>query len=256
MPGFADRRELVLTDTENTPLAHAADSPGRATLSALRPLARGGGPHWDPDLRRPAAAVRADVAGQDGRVLAVVVDVPPANDDEAPVRAAIAGSVAVAALLVVPVARRHPEPGRVSWAGLTRAALELAATLGTEPAPRIVPLVVPWPDDGRGGAGGPALPDVLAAYGATETVILSDLRSPAVAARLADVPRAIEREVRASYPPASAEAVLRAAEGDDRDGRGRLLHRPVRVGQVDHRPGAGRRDHRHRGSAGDAPRRR
>ena len=75
-----------------------------------------------------------------------------------------------------------------------------------------MPLVVPWPDEGRGVAGAPGLPDVLAAYGATETVLLSDLRSPAVAARLAGISAAIEREVRASYPPASAEAVLRAAE--------------------------------------------
>ena len=200
--------------------------------------------------------VRADVAGQDGRVLAVVVDVPPANDDEAPVRAAIAGSAAVAVLLVVPVARRHPEPGRVSWAGLTRAALELAATLGTEPAPRIVPLVVPWPDDGRGGAGGPALPDVLAAYGATETVILSDLRSPAVAARLADVPRAIEREVRASYPPASAEAVLRAAGATTATGAVVFFTGLSGSGKSTIARALADEITDDRGSAGDAPRRR
>ena len=204
--------ELVLTDAENTPLAHVAVGPGGARLSALRPLARGGGPHWDADLRRPASAVSAELGGQDGRVLAVVVDVPPANDDESPVRAAIGRAPVAAVLCVVPVARRHPGAGRISWAGLTRAAAELAATLGTEATPRIVPLVVPWPHDGQAArAGGRSLPDVLVAYGAAETVILSDLRNPAVAAKLAGVPGAIEREDLASYPPASAEAVLRAA---------------------------------------------
>ena len=68
---------------------------------------------------------------------------------EAPVRAAIARAPSVAVLCAVPVARRHPEPGGVSWAGLTRAAVELAGddrqtSRATDRAARRA-----WPDEGR-----------------------------------------------------------------------------------------------------------
>jgi sulfate adenylyltransferase len=71
-------------------------------------------------------------------------------------------------------------------------------------------LVIPWPS-----AAAFRLDDVLAAFGASATIRVRDLRSAEETERLAALPRAFEREVLALYPPASAAEVLRV------DGRAR-----------------------------------
>jgi sulfate adenylyltransferase len=214
--GVPHRPELVLTDAENTPLVHLVRDGASPTLRALRPFARSAGPQWDPTLRRPAPAVRADLRDRvrDGHVLALVVDEPPTDAD---LRAMVArsGSSEVAGVLcVMPVGRRRHPAGHVGWAGLARAGSAGAASLAAaRPGMVVLPLAIPWPS-------GPPLPvdDVLAAFGASETILVRDLRSPEEVGRLAALPRAFEREVDALYPPASAAEVLRAAGGTDRRG--------------------------------------
>ena len=219
--GVPDSAELVLTDAENTPLVHLVrDGPSRPTLRALRPFARGSGPQWDPALRRPAPTVGADLRRRvgDGRVLALVVEEPPAAADLRAM-AEVSGSSDVAGVLcVIPVGRRRHAPGHVGWAGLTRAGLagtrSLAGSLAaTRPGVAVVPVVIPWP------GGAPLrIDDVLTAFGASATIHVRHLRSPEQVERLATLPQAYEREVRALYPPASAAEVLRAAGNPERRG--------------------------------------
>jgi sulfate adenylyltransferase len=185
-------------------------------------LPRGGGPHWDPAIRRRPEDVRRTVAeaGQ-GSVLAIVVDEPPSNDDLDVVADAIDRSGPSTVLCVVAVSRRRRPPGSVSWAGLTRAAAGLAAELaaaggGERARPRIHLVAVPWPGTEAAGTAtvpGPSFDDVLAAYGATGALRIGASRSPETVARLADAPVAFERAVRALYPPASAAEIVRAGRG-------------------------------------------
>jgi sulfate adenylyltransferase len=101
---------------------------------------------------------------------------------------------------------------------VTRAATAIAADLAARLGIPALPVVVPWPA-GRSPAD-PALllSDVLAAYGATAIVGVREIRDPLETERLAALPAAFEREVRAIYPPASAAKVLAARHGTSRDG--------------------------------------
>jgi len=224
LPGVPAGVELVLTDAENAPLAHARGADGAGpVVRALRPFAHGAGPQWDPVLRRSAPDVRAGLRALvgDGRVLAVVVDEPPTLGDRRTVSDAVAPSGASAVLCVMPARRRPHPPGEVGAAGIVRAGLAFADELrAAHPGVPVVSVVLPWPGTGSlaapgsedGGADGiPGLDGVLSAYGATATVRLGGLRDPEERERVADVPRAFERSVRAAYPPASAAEIIRAA---------------------------------------------
>jgi sulfate adenylyltransferase len=218
--GVPDGAGLVLTDAENTPLAQVVRAGSAPPMvRALRPFARGTGLQWDPALRRSAPDVRAELRGRvgDGRVIALVVDEPPTKADlDAMVE--VAGRPDVAAVLcVVPVGRRRHQPGgvgRVGRAGLTRAGRAIAGSLATaRPGVVVLPLVVPWP-----GSGALRIGDVLAAFGASATTRVRDLRGPEENERVAALPGAFEREVLAVYPPASAAEVLRLDDHPDRRG--------------------------------------
>lgn len=210
LPGVPPRGDAVLVDRENTPLARVGD---RGSVEALRPLARGSGAVWDAALRRPAVEVRASLAeaAGDGPVTALVVDGLPTNRDVAAAFDATAGASAV--LCVVPVARGPHAAGRASSAGLTRAGRGLADSLRAgRPGVPVIPVVVPWPADddaARSGDPAPDLAAVLAAYGATDTVRLTALRTAPEPDPLADHAAALEVAIRAAYPPFAADEVLR-----------------------------------------------
>jgi sulfate adenylyltransferase len=212
LPGVPPRGDAILVDRENTPLARIGDG---GAVEAVRPLARGSGPVWDPLLRRPATEVRASLAkaAGDGPVTTIVVDTLPTKDDVAAVFDAT--TTASAVLCAVPVARGGHVAGRVSWAGLTRAGSGLADSLGARRSGvPVIPVVVPWPAEdeaARAGDPGPDLEAVLAAYGATETVRLTALRTGSEADPAADQFATFEQAVRTVYPPFSADEVLRMA---------------------------------------------
>ena len=172
---------------------------------------------------------------------AIVVDEVPTRADLEHAAAIVEQGGDAATLLVVPASRRPRAAGHVGWAGLTRAVVAAAGALATGRSTSVVPVVVPYPA-GPGAAGWPvpALADVLAAYGATRVVRLADLRSPAERDRVAAIAGVHDAAVREVYPDASAAEVLRTRRGDRAPGRGGPVHRPLRVGQVDHRPVAGR----------------
>ena len=209
----------VLTDAERTPLAHV--QPG-GSVRALRPLAHGTGPQWDPLLRRPPAV--GGSFAPSAPVLAVVVDDVPTLGDVAAVRGRLKDAGGPH-LVVVAASRRHRAAGEVGWAGLTRVARELAASLaGVRPGPAAPPLVVPWPAGPNGrddapvrrrvvGSGELDLADVLAAHGALALVTVRELRSPAERERIVALSSARERAVGAVYPPGAAHEVLRASRG-------------------------------------------
>ena len=228
LAAIPDDIDVVLTDGERTPLARLL--PGTRVPRRMRPFARAEGPQWDPAVRRLAAEVRAQVRREvgDAPVLAVVIDDVPTRADVQAVLG-IVGSPGIAALLCVVAVARRPRPrGQVGWAGLTRAGLAMADLLASShPGLPVIPLVVPWPDTDRGvhaGAGplpGGAAPDlgaVLASYGASTVVRLREVRSPEEHERVAALPGAFEREVRALYPDASALEVLRAHRAVSRRG--------------------------------------
>ncbi|MBE1876361.1 adenylyl-sulfate kinase [Myceligenerans pegani] len=200
---------VTLTDTENTPLAEVGDD---GSVSPVKPIAAALGPQWDERLRVPARDVSADVAP--GTTAVWLAEAPTAEDVAAVARAAETGEL----LLLVP-ASRHTAPGTVGAAGLTRAALALAAETGN---PRVV--VVPYPHGSAARAGGassggptapadmaPAPSDIATAYGAERLLVPADERSPEARAALAALPDAHARAVAALYPAASAREVERAA---------------------------------------------
>ncbi|RPF20131.1 adenylyl-sulfate kinase [Myceligenerans xiligouense] len=205
---------VTLTDTENTPLAEVGAD---GSVSPVKPIATALGPQWDERLRAPARDVRADVAP--GTTAVWVSEVPTTEDAAATARAATRGDV----LLLVP-ASRHTAPGTVGAAGLTRAALALAAEVPG--APRVV--VVPYPRGSTTPASSalaPARPDpeaatpgaaptpsdIATAYGAERLFVPADDRSPEARAALAALPDAHARAVSALYPAAAAREVERAA---------------------------------------------
>lgn len=209
--------EVVLTDAENTPLARlTAGGDAAVVLEPLKPLAGAIGPHWDGALRRPAREVRSDADGADA--LGLLVTEAPTHEDVETAATLAAGSRTV--LLLVPVARRAPEPGVVGAPGLVRAALALAGTLAERTGARVVTAVVPWPGQGgpAQGEAGATLADVAAAYGAARVETLAAHRSPQATQALAGLPRVHDEAVRALYPPASAAEVNRAAAGAHRRG--------------------------------------
>ncbi len=215
MPHAGDN---VLTDRENTPLATVSVSAGASpSLRPLRPMARGAGPHWDPAVRRRSAEVRALLEGREP-VLGIVVDDVPTRADVERLHAVIANARPGAVVLAVPVARRPPRVGEVGPAGRTRAALALGRDLEAHDGRFVLTVAVPWP--ARGQLAPTPLPAVLAAYGVPAARTVSAGRSAEERERIVDVGNALEREVRALYPPASADEVLAT------------LRRPTRRGAV------------------------
>jgi sulfate adenylyltransferase len=208
---------VVLTDAENTPLARLTVRPGDGpdAVEALKPMPPAIGPQWDAAVRRPAREVRAELeagagAGSAQALSLLVTEVPTREETDAAVRLA-AGSDAV--LLLVPAARRTPEPGTVGAPGLVRAVTGLAGTLAERTGARVSTVVVPW-----SGLGGVTLEEVAAAYGATRADTLAAQRSPATAAAVSGLAHVRDNAVAALYPPASAAEVARAASSGHRQG--------------------------------------
>jgi sulfate adenylyltransferase len=214
---------LVLADGENTPLARLVAVPGGLPrLDRLQAMARHGGPHWDPSVRLAAGETRARLAAAaSGRpVVGLVVDEVPTRADLEHATAAIDEAGAGAALLAIPVARRHRPQGSVGWAGLTRAVLAAATELGeARPGVGVIPVVIPFPA-GSGPAGWPHpdLAGVMAAFGAPRSVFLATLRSAGEREQLAALGSVQERAVRAVYPDPSADEVLAARASRPRAG--------------------------------------
>ncbi|MFD7022192.1 adenylyl-sulfate kinase [Promicromonospora sukumoe] len=211
LPGLP--ADVLLTDAENTPLARLTRTGADGVvLEPLKPLAAAIGPQWDAAVRRPAREVRTDLAsGPDGNALGLLVTEVPTAEETDTAAALAAGSAAV--LLLVPAARRAPEPGAVGAPGLVRASLALAGSLAERTGARVTTVVVPW-----SGPAGTDLHDVAAAYGAARVETLAVHRTPATAERVAALPRVRDEAVRALYPPASAAEVVRAASGGHRQG--------------------------------------
>jgi sulfate adenylyltransferase len=195
---------VVLTDTENTPLAALAPVDG--TLEPLKPLAAALGPQWDAALRRPAREVRAE--SDDGTLGLLVTEVPTREEIDAAVRLADGADV----LVLVPVARRAPEPGSVGAPGLVRAAAAVADRLAAGTG-RVRSVVVPWSAPGAA-----TLDEVARAYGAGRAETLAAHRTAATAERLAALPGLHAAEVARLYPEASAAELERAASGAQRRG--------------------------------------
>lgn len=205
--------ETTLTDTENTPLARLVRRAGEPdVLEPLKPVAVAIGPQWNTAVRRPARDVRATFGSEDSLGL-LVTEVPTREELEAAVTLVSAGGRGAgrsvgAVLVLVPVARRAPEPGAVGAPGLVRAALGLANFLVDQLETQVTTVVVPWP-----GSVGTTLEDVATAYGAAHVETLAAHRSEATADRVAALPRVQADAAQALYPPASAVEVVRAADG-------------------------------------------
>ncbi|MEV0953617.1 adenylyl-sulfate kinase [Promicromonospora sp. NPDC050249] len=200
--------DAVLTDAENTPLARLTTRPGEPdVLEPLKPVAAAIGPQWDAAVRRPARDVRAALKAGTAGLALVVTEVPTRDELDAAV-ALVTAARPGAVLVLVPVARRTPEPGAVGAPGLVRAALGLADHLSERVEARVTTVVVPW-----SGPAGTTLEEVATAYGAARAETLAAHRSAATAERVAALPRVREEAVRALYPPTSAAEVNRAASG-------------------------------------------
>lgn len=222
--------DVVLTDAENTPLARLTARPGELpdVLEPLKPVAAAIGPQWDAAVRRPAREVRAMLdAGTgddaDNSLGLLVTEVPTREELDAAASLVSAGSPCTGTrpdtstvLLLVPVARRAPEPGAVGAPGLVRAALGLAELLTERVEAQVTTVVVPW-----SGPAGTTLEEVAAAYGAARVETLAAHRSADTAERVAALPRVRDEAVQALYPPTSAAEVSRAASGAH--GRGAVL---------------------------------
>lgn len=209
--GIETGGDRVLTDGENTPLAHLRpNGEGSPSFRALRPMPRGSGPQWDPVVRRAAIEVRNAIheAIRSDRVLAVVVEDLPTIADLRAVVDAIKAADVDAVLWVVPSARRQRSPGVVGPAGMARAALAIANdVIAAETGLRVIPVIVPFPGRNAG-----RLDDILSAYGSSETIRLRDLRTTDPVQVLATLRAAFEREVRAIYPEAAAAEIIAAQE--------------------------------------------
>jgi sulfate adenylyltransferase len=218
LPGVARDRETVLTDGENTPLAHLI--PGSTpAVRTIRPFARGTGPEWDPEVRSRASDVRAAlrrVAG-DGRVLGVVVDQPPTRADLDALVTLVAEKVPAAVLCAIPVHRRRPRDGEADAAGLTRIGAVVASSLASvRPGLAIETIVLPFPTNS-----GLSVRDITVAYGASECVEISGLADEGDGHRVAGLARALERAVAEIYPDGIAEEVIHLRTRDR--GRGAMV---------------------------------
>ncbi|MEU2201443.1 adenylyl-sulfate kinase [Isoptericola sp. NPDC019482] len=195
---------VTLLDAENTPLA-VVGTPGDEAPRPVRPFARAAGPHWDPDLRRTAAAVRADVRPAQGTVAVVVAEPPTRSEvDALPEIVGDAGAV----LLLVPAARRAPAVGRVGAPGLVRVARDLPDRLD-DGARRATVVVVPWPADAPDGL---RWADVGARYGAERTEVLAAHRSTSDQEAVAGLGTLWSDAVADLYPDVPAAEVVRAAD--------------------------------------------
>jgi len=205
LSGTADE-DVVLTDSENTPLARVrTNADGMRLVDGLAPLASGGGPQWDPSVRLSLAEAKARIAsaGRGARAAFVVAEVPALVDVEWVAAVAREPDVAVV-VVVVPVARRVGAAGEVGWAGVTRAAWALADSAAAgAPQTRIVRLAIPWP-------GGDGLASILAAGGIDDATPLTAVRNERDRAAIAAMERPSERTLEEHYPPASASELLRA----------------------------------------------
>ncbi|MFV2145927.1 adenylyl-sulfate kinase [Isoptericola sp. G70] len=209
--GGSPNAAVTLTDAENTPLA-VLETDGTAT--AVKPLARAAGPHWDPALRRTAHEVRDEVrraVGPDADVLAVVVTEAPTRDELAALPDVTAGAAAV--LVLAPAERRAPAPGTLGGPGLARAATVVRDAVGGTGATRPRAVVVPW-----AAYAGLSWEEIAAQHGADRSVLLADHRSTATRARLARLGTLWADEVADLYPEPVAEEVTRAASSARREG--------------------------------------
>jgi len=213
--------DVVLTDGENTPVAHVIRAGRTPTVRAVRPFARGDGPEWDSTIRRLPVVVRMDlrrVAG-DGGVLGIVVDEVPTRADMRHLAELVTRVDPAAVVCAVQVGRALPSGGEVDAAGLTRVGQAVAAGLASGmPGLPIEIAAIPFPGRAFAAAAGVRVADVLSAYGATESVTIGSLRSPSEADRVAALPLAFERQVADLYPEAFAEEVLRARARGHRRG--------------------------------------
>ncbi len=227
VPGVPDEGELVLTDSENTPLAHLrVSSSGGRDIVPLRPLAGGTTGRWDPAYRRRPEAVRAWVSsrGNDRPVLAIMVDDAPTIADTDAITALVERLVPASVLCIVPVARRPRGVGRVGWDGLVRCAMAMAETIATtRPGTSVLPLVVPWPGPSVAATAGVHLADVLATFGVTERHDVLASRTADASRRIAALATAHETAVRDLYADAIATEVLKVSRPTDAPARGAVV---------------------------------
>ncbi|WP_278235142.1 adenylyl-sulfate kinase [Isoptericola sp. AK164] len=210
LPGVAPGRPVTLTDAENTPLAVLDGS----RASAVKPVARAVGPHWDPAVRRGAHDVAHEIrreVGPEADVLAVVVDAAPTREELDAVAGLVAGAAAV--LVLVPAARRAPAPGGLGAPGLARVGTVVHAAVAAASAAPVRTVVVPWAPDA-----GLRWHDVAARHGADRVERLSDHRGPGTTERLAHLDTLWSQEVAALYPQDVAREVEDAARGARRTG--------------------------------------
>ena len=114
-----------------------------------------------------------------------------------------------------------------------------------------------WSTADGGHLARPDLAAVLAGYGADTIVDLVALRDDAERQRIAGLgDRRTRRAVRAPVPGGLGRELLRAGHEAPGGGRRHPVHRPVGVGQVHDRAGAGRGPRRHRSASRHPARRR
>ncbi|NNU27890.1 adenylyl-sulfate kinase [Isoptericola sediminis] len=202
---------VTLTDAENTPLAVVGED-GHAT--ALKPIARAAGPHWDPAVRRGAHDVAHEIrreVGPVGDVLALLVDAAPTRDELDALDGLVAGAAAV--LVLVPASRRHPEPGHLGAPGLARVGTVVGDAVAAAFDGPVRTVVVPWAD-----GAGLRWDDVATHHGADRVERLADHRTPPTAERVARLSTLWSREVGTLYPDAVAREVEHAARGARSEG--------------------------------------
>lgn len=205
---------VLLTDTENTPLALLHREAGRSTseslrghVSALRPRAMRVGAAADAALRRPASAVRAALADR-GDVLALTFSAVPSVGDLNRARDVTDEIRPQVVLWAAIVCSEPTTPGQPHADAVVR------AVMAARPAGAIG-LVVPAAGMAASRLRPPSLslPQLMANYGATRTVDITEGRDDDERARLAagnddhdeDYPPASHRELRRYQRPEPAQ---------------------------------------------------
>jgi sulfate adenylyltransferase len=228
LAGVSFDREVVLTDGENAPLALVVPGPP-AEVRPVRGFARGAGPVWDQAIRRSADDVVSDmgaVTARGGRVLGVVIDDVPTRADLDALVARVAAIAPEAVRCAAPIGRaaRGDAQAAVDGAGLVRVAFAVADAISAAQAGlRVETVVIPFPRDRVADAAGTRLTDVLAGYGARESMTVRDVRSPDDAARVSALPGTLDREISALYPDAIAAEVHRARRRGGVQGAGAVV---------------------------------